>query len=158
MKLPGFGRASGEDDPQKATSSRQHHVAHAAGHRPGGMVDVATLDASPNAPKLDDAEAIDEEALLAEFEAEKPARKLSGIPSYVVQVGGVGLSLFSLYWVFNPMAKQFYLPAFLSLGLFLTFLTYRGWARSDRAKQTGRPDHPNVLDWLLALVSLVPAI
>ena len=157
MKLPGLGRSSQEDDPQKDVHTRQHQVAHTAGHRPGGMVDVATLDASPNAPKLDDAEKIDEEALLAEFEAEKPARKLSGIPGYVVQVGGVGLSLFALYWVFNPMAKQFYLPTFLSLGLFLTFLTYRGWGRSDKAKQTGKPDHPNILDWALALVSLVPA-
>jgi TRAP transporter 4TM/12TM fusion protein len=158
MKLPGLGRSSTEDDPQKDAHARQHHVAHGAGHRPGGIVDVATLDASPNAPKLDDAEKIDEEALLAEFEAEKPARRLTGIPSYVVQVGGVGLSLFALYWVFNPMAKQFYLPLFLSVGLFLTFLTYRGWGRSDTAKQTGKPDHPNILDWLLALVSLVPAL
>ena len=30
------------------------------------------------------------------------------------------------------LAKQFYLPTFLSLGLFLTFLTYRGWGRSDK--------------------------
>jgi TRAP transporter 4TM/12TM fusion protein len=159
MKLPGLGRASGQDDPQEEkVHARQHHLAHAAGHRPGGIVDVATIDASPDAPKLDDADAIDEEALLAEFEAEKPARILSGFPSYVVQVGGVALSLFALYWVFNPMAKQFYLPLFLSLGLFLTFLTYRGWGRSDTAKQSGKPDHPHLLDWLLALVSLVPAL
>jgi TRAP transporter 4TM/12TM fusion protein len=158
MKLPGLGRSSTEGDAPKDSRSRQHHVAHTAGHRPGGIVDVATLDASPNAPRLDDAEKIDEEALLAEFEAEKPARRLSGIPSYIVQVGGVGLSLFALYWVFNPMAKQFYLPLFLSLGLFLTFLTYRGWGRSDRARQTGKPDHPNILDWALALVSLLPAL
>jgi TRAP transporter 4TM/12TM fusion protein len=56
------------------------------------------------------------------------------------------------------MAKQFYLPVFLSVGLFLTFLTYRGWGRSDKAKDAGKPDHPNILDWALALVSLAPAI
>lgn len=98
---------------------------------------------------------IDEEGLLAEFEAEKPARRLSGIPLRVVQVVGVGLSLFSLYWVFNPMAKQFYLPTFLMVGLSLTFLVYRGWGRSDKAK-AGRSDNPGVLDWVLAGVAAVP--
>ena len=80
MKLPGLGRSSTEDDPQKDAHAQQHHVAHGAGHRPGGIVDVATLDTSPKAAKLRDTEDIDEEALLAEFEAEKPARKLSGHP------------------------------------------------------------------------------
>ncbi|MDP9392015.1 MAG: TRAP transporter fused permease subunit [Actinomycetota bacterium] len=158
MKLPGLGRTSTAEDPQQQEHARQHHLAHSAGHRPGGIVDVATLDKSPNAPKLDDADAIDEEALLAEFEAEKPARKLTGIPSYVGAVVGVGLSLYALYWVFNPTPRQVYLPTFLSVGLFLTFLTYRGWNRSEAAKASGKPDHPNVLDWALALVSLVPAV
>ena len=156
MKLPGLGRTSTADDPQHE-HARQHSLAHSAGHRPGGIVDVATLDKSPSAPKLDDADAIDEEALLAEFEAEKPARKLTGIPSYVGAVFGVGLSLYALYWVFNPLPRQVYLPSFLSVGLFLTFLTYRGWNRSAKAKESGKPDHPNVLDWALALVSLYPA-
>jgi TRAP transporter 4TM/12TM fusion protein len=158
MKLPGFGRSTTQDDEQKDVHSRHPHVAHTAGHRPSGLVDVATLDTTPHAAKLDDPEKIDEEALLAEFEAEKPARKLSGIPGLVVEVGGVALSLFSLYWVFNPMPKQVYLPTFLSGALFLTFLTYRGWGRSDKAKQSGKPDQPNILDWALALLSLVPAI
>jgi TRAP transporter 4TM/12TM fusion protein len=157
MKLPGRGRTSIEDE-QQGVGSRQHHLAHAAGHRPGGIVDVATLDKSPTAAKLEDEESIDEEALLAEFEAEKPARRLSGIPSWIVQVGGVGLSLFALYWVFNPMAKQFYLPLFLSVGLFLTFLTYRGWGRAQSARESGKADNPNVLDWVLAFVSLAPAL
>ena len=56
------------------------------------------------------------------------------------------------------MPRQVYLPTFLSVGLFLTFLTYRGWGRSDKAKAAGKPDHPNVLDWVLALLSLVPAV
>ena len=59
MKLPGLGRSSTKEDRQEDGHSRQHHVAHSAGHRPGGIVDVATLDKSPNAPKLDDADAID---------------------------------------------------------------------------------------------------
>lgn len=125
------------------------------GHR--GTVDAATLDESGRRERVDPAE-IDQEALLAEFEAEKPARTLTGLPGMVSAVFGVGLSLYALYWVFNPMPRQVYLPTFLSVGLFLTFLTYRGWARSAKAKESGRPDHPNVLDWVLAVVSLVPAV
>lgn len=157
MKLPGLRRSSTEDEPQEVHSG-QPHLAHTAGHRPGGIVDVATLDKSPNAPKLEGADKIDEEALLAEFEAEKPARHLLGIPGHVAAVFGVGLSLFALYWVFKPMPKQFYLPLFLSVGLFLTFLTYRGWRRSDKAKVAAKPDHPTVLDWVLAVVSLGPGL
>jgi TRAP transporter 4TM/12TM fusion protein len=99
---------------------------------------------------------IDEEALIAEFEAEKPARHLSGVPGTVVKAIGVGLSLFALYWVFNPMATQFYLPAFLMVGLSMTFLVYRGWGRSSEAKESGRSDNPHLVDWLLAAVALVP--
>jgi len=108
------------------------------------------------APRPDDNESFDEEALIAEFESEKPARKLSGTTLVVVQTIGVGLSLFGLYWVFNPMATQFYLPAFLMIGLSLTFLTYRGWNRSYEAKATGRKDNPHLLDWLLAAITVAP--
>ena len=44
----------------------------------------------------------DEEALLAEYEAEKPARHLTGRPLLLVQVLGAGLSLFALWWVYKP--------------------------------------------------------
>ena len=105
----------------------------------------------------DDAGApIDEEALLAEYEAEKPARRLSGPALAVVNVMGVGLSLYALWWVFNPVATQVYLPSFLMGGLSMTFLVYRGWGRSGRAKQEGRADNPNVLDWLLAVLTIIP--
>jgi TRAP transporter 4TM/12TM fusion protein len=120
-------------------------------------LNAATIDESGHSPRIEPAD-IDEEALLAEFEAEKPARSLTGIPGMIGAVFGVGLSLYALYWVFNPMPRQVYLPTFLSVGLFLTFLTYRGWGRSDKAKAAGKADHPNVLDWALALISLVPAI
>ncbi|HSO16027.1 MAG TPA: TRAP transporter fused permease subunit [Arthrobacter sp.] len=99
---------------------------------------------------------IDEEALIAEYEAEKPARHLNGIPGTVIHAIGAALSLFSLYWVFNPMPTQFYLPAFLMIGLPLTFLVYRGWGRSPAAKASGRSDNPHILDWLLAAVAVVP--
>ncbi|GAB3520738.1 TRAP transporter permease [Arthrobacter monumenti] len=103
-----------------------------------------------------DDKAIDEEALLAEYESEKPARRLTGVPLVIVKVIGVGLSLLGLYWVFNPMAAQFYLPAFLMIGLPLTFLVYRGWKRPDKAKEAGRKDNPHIADWILAALAVVP--
>src|SRR5699024_6668338 len=104
-----------------------------------------------------DSGAIDEEALLAEFESEKPARQLSGLPLTIVRTMGVGLSLFALYWVFHPMAKQFYLPIFLGVGTSMTFLVYRGRGRSDKARASAA-DNPHWSDWLLAIVTLVPFI
>ncbi|SDX75321.1 TRAP transporter, 4TM/12TM fusion protein [Modestobacter sp. DSM 44400] len=132
----------------------------ADGSSPGASdaqpVNAATLDETGDAPPLKDDDAIDEEALLAEYEAEKPARAVTGVPRLVVQVFGVALSLYGLYWVFDPMAKQIYLPAFLGLGLFLTFLTYRGWGTPGGAKAAGKKDNPNVVDWVLAIASLIP--
>lgn len=116
----------------------------------------ADNDADVNPMDLAREGVIDEEALIAEFEAEKPARHLSGIPAAVVKTICVAMSLFALYWVFNPMPTQFYLPAFLMFGLPLTFLVYRGWGRSAAAKEAGRSDNPPVLDWLLAAVAVVP--
>jgi TRAP transporter 4TM/12TM fusion protein len=100
----------------------------------------------------------DRDALLAEYEAEKPARQLSGLPLAIVKTLGVGLSLFALFWVFKPLPTQVYLAAFLGLGLALTFLVYRGWTRSTKAKAAGLADNPNVLDWLLAVVAVVPFV
>jgi TRAP transporter 4TM/12TM fusion protein len=99
---------------------------------------------------------IDESALLAEFEAEKPARNLSGRPLLVVQALGVTLTGLALWWVFRPMAAQIYLPLFLGLALAMTFLVYRGWGRSKDARDAGRPDNPGILDWALAGLSIVP--
>jgi TRAP transporter 4TM/12TM fusion protein len=101
-------------------------------------------------------QSFDEKALLAEYEAEKPARQLSGFPLLAVQAIGIGLSLFALYWVFNPMATQFYLPAFLMVSLPMTFLVYRGWSRSESSPAAGRPDNPQVVDWLLAAITVIP--
>src|SRR5699024_3266284 len=39
----------------------------------------------------------------------------------------------------------------------MTFLVYRGWGRSDKARANGA-DNPHWLDWLLAIVTLVPFI
>ena len=52
--------------------------------------------------------------ILDEFEAERPGRKLDGFPAQLVAVLGAGLSLFAIYWVFQPLAAQIYRPAFLA--------------------------------------------
>ena len=114
--------------------------------------------ADPPEPGDADERSIDEQALIAEYEAEKPARALTGIPLLVVQVIGVALTLLSLWWVFQPIAKQLYLPMFLALALAMTFLLYRGWGRSRAARDDASHDNPNLLDWGLALLSFVPLV
>jgi len=97
---------------------------------------------------------VDQAALLAEYEAEKPARTLTGIPFQVVQVLGAALALLGLWWVFNPISKQLYLPLFAMLMLATTFLMYRGWGRNQAARDAEHADHPHVLDWLLAAATI----
>jgi TRAP transporter 4TM/12TM fusion protein len=120
-----------------------------------GPVDAATIEQTSDAT-VGDGNQIDEKALLAEYEAEKPARTLVGWQRIVAVVVGAGLSLYSLYWVFNPVSKQVYLPSFLAVALFLTFLNYRGWGTRGGGRDSDRRDNPNVLDWTLAFASLVP--
>lgn len=100
---------------------------------------------------------VDQEAILAEYESEKPARKLSGWPRTVVHVLGAGLTLLALYWVFNPISRQLYLTLFLGGVLMLTFLAYRGWGRSADARDSNQADNPNLLDWGLAIVAVLAA-
>jgi hypothetical protein len=38
----------------------------------------------------------------AEFEAERPARELSGLPKLVISVAAVAVSLYALLWVVRP--------------------------------------------------------
>lgn len=101
-------------------------------------------------------ESIDQQALLAEYEAEKPARRLTGVPEQVVKVMGVALSLLGLWWVFNPIPTQRYLPLFIMISLSMTFLVYRGWGRSEEVRSLDRPDNPHPVDWVLAVVTLIP--
>lgn len=100
---------------------------------------------------------IDEAALLAEYESERPARRLIGWPALVVKVFAALLTLLALYWVFNPIASQLYLSLFLLGVLSLTFLAFRGWGRSQAARDTGRADNPNLLDWALSVAALFAA-
>jgi TRAP transporter 4TM/12TM fusion protein len=100
---------------------------------------------------------LDEAALLAEYEAERPARRLSGWPELIVKIGGAALTLLALYWVFNPLTRQLYLSLFLLGVLSLTFLAYRGRDRSRAAKEGGQADNPNVIDWLFVALAVMAA-
>ena len=98
------------------------------------------------------------EALLDEYESEKPARSLSGLPRLLLSVAGVGLSLYALYWVLNPIPAQFYRTSFLALALAMTFVLYRAWGSSadrDDPEYGSRSDNPGVTDYLFAVLSVV---
>jgi TRAP transporter 4TM/12TM fusion protein len=99
-------------------------------------------------------EQLDEAAILAEYESEKPARRLSGVPEIVVKVSGAGLTLLALWWVFNPISRHLYLTLFLGGILALIFLAYRGWGRSEARREADVSDNPNLLDWALAVAAL----
>jgi len=96
-----------------------------------------------------------EEHLLDEFEGERPGRKLHGAPAAVLAVLGAALSLFAIYWVFEPMSAQQYRPIFLAVALLLTFMVFRGGQRRNRADHP--EENPTPLDWLLGIAALVTA-
>lgn len=147
-----------EDPDHETQTGHGSHRMTAADRKTAAAEKRSTEEEFKGSPDADDAdpETIDQEALIAEFEAEKPARHLSGKPAMIIKVIGVALSAFGLYWVFNPMATQFYLPAFLMIGLSMTFLVYRGWGRTDKDKAAGKSDNPHILDWALAIIAAVP--
>ncbi len=101
-------------------------------------------------------ERVDEAALIAEYDAERPARTLSGRPLLIVQALGVAMTGLAIWQVFRPQSAQFYLPLFLGVALAMTFLLYRGWGRSEAARDAERADNPAWYDWLLAAAALVP--
>jgi TRAP transporter 4TM/12TM fusion protein len=147
---------------------------------PGKSEPVAVRDHEPLHLPDEDPDAI--EALVEEFEAEKPARKLAGVPKHVVTVLGFALSAYALYWVLRPVPAQVYRTTFLAIALAMTFLVYRGWA-TRRRRGEGKPaaerpdstqhsvgapaatdtaparsprrDNPAITDWLLAALSVV---
>jgi len=97
--------------------------------------------------------------LIAEYDSEKPGRTLSGWPRRVVWALGVALSLYALYWVmafFGTINNNVYIPAFTAVALAMTFLLYRGWGRSKHAADEARPDNPHLVDWVLAILAVVP--
>jgi TRAP transporter 4TM/12TM fusion protein len=95
------------------------------------------------------------EALLAEYEAEKPARKLTGLPRLLLSIAGVALSCYALFWVLNPQPAQRYRMSFLAIALGMTFAVYRPWARGRGSQERQeRPDNPGILDWALAVAAV----
>ena len=90
-------------------------------------------------------------ALVEEYEAERPGRKLEGWPKRIVAVLGAGLSVYALFWVLNPIPAQIYRISFLAVALAMTFLIYRGGG----GRKPGRPDNPGVIDYLLAVLAVV---
>lgn len=83
--------------------------------------------------RLEDPLAVGADHLIEEFEAEKPARKLSGFPKLLLSVAGVALSCYALYWVLSPVPAQIYRTSFLAVALAMTFILYRAWEAHARA-------------------------
>ncbi|MFK4222519.1 TRAP transporter permease [Streptomyces sp. NPDC019890] len=114
------------------------------------------------------------EELVAEFDQERPARKLSPRVAGPVFLACAALSVFVLYAIFFPLVKgsQYYLTIFLAATLPLVFLTYRGTVRvpavllswrhgASAHKKTGKParrDDPGWFDWLLAAAALAVCV
>jgi TRAP transporter 4TM/12TM fusion protein len=112
-----------------------------------------------------------------DYEQERPARRLTGLPKHLVWTAAALLSAYALLVVFRPAAVLQYRMTFLAVALPLTFLAYRSglrppsrlpWisGRRDTSAETeagaleeaeggvaGR-DRPGIFDWLFAAVSV----
>src|SRR3712207_2688245 len=114
--------------------------------------------------RLEDPLAVGADHLIEEYEAEKPARELSGFPRLLLTTLGVALSCYALLWVGNPVPAQIYRTSFLAIALAMTFILYRAWGSSREAGHGGegeenreerRRDNPGVTDYLFAVLSVV---
>lgn len=97
------------------------------------------------------------EALAAEYDEEKPSRRLSPRLDHVIAAWCFLVSLFVIRQVFWPLEQgsQYYLIWFLGLTLPLIFVCYRVRARSRETAAASSSDDPGVLDWALGAVALV---
>ncbi|GGM90442.1 C4-dicarboxylate ABC transporter permease [Thermopolyspora flexuosa] len=112
------------------------------------------------------------EELIAEFDEERPARRLGGPLARVIGAVALGVSVYVLYAVFVPVQVLPYRMSFLAAVLPLTFLCYRarvrprrrrprrtGGATAGSAEAAAAPakghDNPGIIDWILAGLSLV---
>ena len=109
---------------------------------PGGDDDVAA--GPPVAP----------DELVAEYDEERPARRLSPRLDRVVVALCFLTSVFVLWQVFAPLRRgnQYYLILFLAAVLPLVFVCYRA-----RRRPRGDRDDPGVADWALAALALLVA-
>ncbi|MEO8260411.1 MAG: C4-dicarboxylate ABC transporter permease, partial [Acidobacteriota bacterium] len=109
--------------------------------------DVRKPEGSGDVPlRPDPASTYDVVELIEKYDAEAPARRLSGVTRYLAGGLAVGLSLYALYWVVGIVDTQIYRVTFLLAALVLTFLQYP--ARRGRAAAV------NALDWALIAVTL----
>ena len=105
---------------------------------------------------------VDTEALAAEYDEERPARRLSTRVDLFVNAWCFVVALFVLRQVFSPLdlGNQYYLVYFLGFTLPLVFVCYRARATrtpadgAEAAELAKRKDNPGVLDWALAVVAL----
>ncbi len=103
----------------------------------------------------------DGDVLAADYEAEKPARRMTGRTRQLVNAGCVLIGLSALYQVFFPLAQgnQFSLTLFLASVLALTLLCYRsGFRRANTDPDRTAGDNPTPLDWVLAAVAFAACI
>ncbi|GAA1142402.1 TRAP transporter fused permease subunit [Kribbella jejuensis] len=92
---------------------------------------------------------------LAEYEQERPARRLRPALNLVISVWCAIISVGVLAQVFFPLPQgtQFYLVIFLAAVLPITLLCYRGFPG-----RRGSHDDPGILDWVLAVVALAVCV
>jgi TRAP-type uncharacterized transport system fused permease subunit len=109
--------------------------------------------------RLEDADEVDVDALIAEHDADRPARQLDGPVAVGVAVVAGVLSAWVLVSVFRPRVELQYRMIFLSVVLPLTFLVYRPGVRRRSVPVPERAhDNPGIADWVLAAASVVVCI
>jgi len=106
----------------------------------------STVSSAP-APSADE--------LIAEYDEERPARRLGSRLDLAIGVVALVGALFVIRQVFFPISQgnQYYLILFLAFVLPLTFLCYRPGFRKQRRTADG--DNPGIMDWVLAAGALV---
>lgn len=92
---------------------------------------------------------------------EKPGRELGGWTGHLVAIAAFAVAVLTIWQVFRPLSQgsQYYLIVFLAGSLPLVYLVYRSGLKlscSSRARRQLDPDErPGVLDWTLAVLTLV---
>lgn len=112
-------------------------------------------------------EPVDVDTLVADYDEERPSRRLSPRLDLFVGVWCFLVALFVLRQVFDPveLGSQYYLVLFLAVTLPLVFITYRMRGRREAAADIdpgthsasggAHRDNPGVVDWVLAAVALL---
>ncbi|MDQ4031182.1 MAG: C4-dicarboxylate ABC transporter permease, partial [Actinomycetota bacterium] len=96
----------------------------------------------------------DDKPVIAQ-DAERPARRLTGLAATGITAASALIAVFVLYQVFWPLAQgnQFALILFLAATLPLVFLCYRSGIPLGRRGNQGR-DNPTAADYALAALAV----